>query len=146
MATGSKLLTENDAAVNSLYQLLSDNLYNTYWKNYASGHQERMNNINTVLKSDGGKATIEALIQMIDQTREAATLIANAEKAKDKEFRKKHPFKNFFSSEMNEHYKICVTKRNFVMTLDTIKSELVAALRLVNVIELSGLSNKPKVG
>lgn len=146
MATGKKLTAENNAAVTTLYQLLSDNLHNTYWKNYALGHQERMNNINTVLRSDGGKATVEALIELINQTREAAILIANVERAKDKEFRKKHPFKNFFSLDVNEHRQICDNKRSFVQTLDTIKGELVDALRLVNVVELSGLSNKPKVG
>ena len=146
MGIGAKLIRENTVAVNELYLLLSNNLSNTDWNNYASGHQERMNNINTVLKSDGGKETVEALIKRIGEAQEKANLEASDARDKDHAYRKKHPFKNFFSANYNEHHQTFHRNMNSIHTLEILRSELAAALRLMNVIELSGLSNKPKLG
>lgn len=147
MTAGNKLVTTNEAAADGLLQLLHRNLVNTPWNNYTLGHQERMTIINKVLQSDGGKTTVETLIKMMETSLQTLNLQATEEKARYKAECKKHPFKDFFSVTYYRNQRKSFNNTTILISnLSTIKTELVAAISLVNVIELSGLSNKPKVG
>jgi len=130
-----------------LYQLLADNYYRHAYvskRAYESGHQERMDSINKVLENDGGGITVNAAIKLVDGYLTEANREIDKAKVEYRDHKKKHPVKFFFGDMVYEQCRQRVRNSQYTQeSLDNIKRELVAAMRLNNVIEQSRYSKSP---
>lgn len=127
-------MTQSRSPEAELFIHLRDNYYKNSYPSHDIGHQERMEDINKILANEGGQATVEATIKLIDKgiensVNEIATLKTNHHADK-----KKHPVRTFFANDYAvQKYRL----ETFKDCLDNIKDELNSALRLKSVIDQS---------
>ena|SRR3990167_1119702 len=136
-----KTAPEYSAAVIDLCHLLKENLHKFWYGPSKVGFRQREEIIKQVLASDGGKETLDNSIKYID---------SYIQKIKDAKTRsdaadKKHPFLHLFkpASEDKQYYR---HHQPEILYFRGVREEISTIYRVANVIELSGLANKPKVG